>query len=123
MKVRFWGVRGYVPTPNAAMLRYGGNTCCTAVTGDHGELVILDTGTGFCLLGDELMQGEFGRGRGSLTLLISHTYWDHILGLPFPGVVHIPGNRLDIYGPESTRGSLQMVIEFKPIEERNTHKR
>ncbi|WP_298819212.1 MBL fold metallo-hydrolase [Chloroflexus sp.] len=111
MKVRFWGVRGYVPTPNAAMLRYGGNTCCTAVTGDHGELVILDTGTGFCLLGDELMQGEFGRGRGSLTLLISHTYWDHILGLPFPGVVHIPGNRLDIYGPESTRGSLQMVYD------------
>lgn len=111
MKVRFWGVRGYVPTPDAAMLRYGGNTCCTAVTGDQGELIVLDTGTGFCILGDELMQGEFGRGRGTLTLLISHTYWDHILGLPFPGVVHIPGNRLDIYGPDSTRGSLQMVYD------------
>lgn len=111
MKVRFWGVRGYVPTPHAAMLRYGGNTCCTVVTGEHGELVVLDTGTGFCMLGDELMQGEFGRGRGTLTLLISHTYWDHILGLPFPGVVHIPGNRLDIYGPDSTRGSLQMVYD------------
>ncbi|MGB9739224.1 MAG: MBL fold metallo-hydrolase [Chloroflexus aggregans] len=111
MKVRFWGVRGFVPTPHEAMLRYGGNTCCTAVTGDCGELIVLDTGTGFCMLGDELMQGEFGRGRGTLTLLISHTYWDHILGLPFPGVVHIPGNRLDIYGPDSTRGSLQMVYD------------
>ena len=49
MKVRFWGVRGYVPTPNAAMLRYGGNTCCTSVTGEHGELIVLDTGTGFCM--------------------------------------------------------------------------
>ncbi len=111
MRVQFWGVRGYVPTPSAAMLRYGGNTCCTLVTGAHGELIVLDTGTGFCMLGDELMQSEFGRGRGTLTLLISHTYWDHILGLPFPGVVHIPGNRLDIYGPDSTRGSLQMVYD------------
>jgi len=111
MKVQFWGVRGYVPTPGAECLRYGGNTCCTAVHGASGELVVLDTGTGFCQLGDELMRGAFGQGHGELTLLISHTYWDHILGLPFPGIVHVPGNRLRIYGPDSARGSLEMVYD------------
>jgi phosphoribosyl 1,2-cyclic phosphodiesterase len=109
MRIAFWGVRGYVPTPGAAFLRYGGNTCCTAVYGAGGELVVLDSGTGFCQLGDMLMEGAFGRGQGELTLLISHTYWDHILGLPFPGLVHTPGNRLHIHGPDNTRGSLEMT--------------
>lgn len=109
MRIAFWGVRGYVPTPGAAYLRYGGNTSCTAVYGAGGELVVLDSGTGFCQLGDVLMEGAFGRGQGELTLLITHTYWDHILGLPFPGLVHTPGNRLHIHGPDNTRGSLEMT--------------
>ncbi|EFO79178.1 metal-dependent hydrolase [Oscillochloris trichoides DG-6] len=111
MKLQFWGVRGYVPTPGAEYLHYGGNTCCTALMGANGELVVIDTGTGFCQFGDALVGREFGRGGGEMTLLISHTYWDHILGLPFPALVHIPGNRLHIYGPDSTRGSLQMVYD------------
>jgi phosphoribosyl 1,2-cyclic phosphodiesterase len=111
MKLQFWGVRGYVPTPGADYLRYGGNTCCTLLCGENGELLVLDTGTGFCQLGDTLMQREFRQGRGELTLLISHTYWDHILGLPFPGIVHTPGNQLHIYGPDSTRGSLEMTYD------------
>lgn len=111
MKLQFWGVRGYVPTPGTDYLRYGGNTCCTLLCGAQGELVALDTGTGFCQLGDRLMEREFRQGRGELTLLITHTYWDHILGLPFPGVVHTPGNRLQIYGPDSTRGSLEMTYD------------
>lgn len=111
MKLQFWGVRGYVPTPGAAYLRYGGNTCCTALYGRGGELVVLDTGTGFCQLGDKLMEQSFSRGRGELTLLITHTYWDHILGLPFPGIVHVPGNQLHIYGPDSARGPLEMVYD------------
>jgi phosphoribosyl 1,2-cyclic phosphodiesterase len=111
MKLQFWGVRGYVPTPGAEYIRYGGNTCCTAIYGAGGELVVLDTGTGFCQLGDTLMNGPLGRGQGQVVLLISHPHWDHILGLPFPGVVHLPGNQLTIYGPDSTRGPLEMVYD------------
>lgn len=109
MRLQFWGVRGYVPTPGADYLRYGGNTCCMLLRGAGGELVVLDTGTGFCLLGEALAREELSAGRGELTLLITHTYWDHLLGLPFPSVVHIPGNRLDIYGPDNTRGSLELT--------------
>jgi ribonuclease BN (tRNA processing enzyme) len=111
MKLRFYGVRGYVPTPGAEYLRYGGNTCCTVIYGAGGELVVLDSGTGFCFFGDELLAGPHGRGDGELVLLITHTYWDHLLGLPFPGVVHLPGNRLHIYGPDSARGSLEIVYD------------
>lgn len=111
MKVQFWGVRGYVPTPGKDYLRYGGNTCCTTILGDHGETLVIDSGTGFCQLGDALMDGPFGRGKGEMVLLISHTHWDHILGLPFPPVVHLPGNKLTIYGPDSARGTLEMVYD------------
>lgn len=111
MRLQFWGVRGYVPTPGAEYMRYGGNTCCVLVCGAGGELLALDGGTGFCQLGDALMGREFRQGRGELTMLITHTYWDHILGLPFPGIVHTPGNRLQIYGPDSTRGSLEMTYD------------
>lgn len=111
MKAQFWGVRGYVPTPGAAFLRYGGNTCCVSVRGAGGELLALDSGTGFCQLGAALMDAGFRYGRGELTVLITHTYWDHFLGLPFPGMVHIPGNRLRIYGPDSARGSLEMIYD------------
>ncbi len=111
MRLEFWGVRGYVPTPGVDYLRYGGNTCCVEVIGADGELLVIDTGTGFCQLGDKLMDREFRLGTGKLTLLITHTYWDHLLGLPFPGVVHIPGNDLRIIGPDTTRGSLRMVYD------------
>ncbi len=109
MKVRFWGVRGAIATPGTDYLRYGGNTCCTAITGAQGELVVIDAGTGFCQLGDALVHGPFGQGQGEMVLLISHTHWDHLLGLPFPGIIHQPGNRFIICGPDSARGSLETI--------------
>jgi len=111
MKLQFWGVRGYVPTPGADYLRYGGNTCCMLLSGERGELVALDSGTGFCQLGDELLRREFRFGQGELSLLITHTYWDHILGLPFPGLVHTPGNKLHIYGPDNIHGPLESTYD------------
>ncbi len=111
MDIQFWGVRGYVPTPSPEYLRYGGNTCCTSVTGSRGELIVIDAGTGFCQFGDALLEGPFGRGEGEMIALISQTHWDHILGLPFPAVVHVPGNHLTIYGPDSTRGSLGIIYD------------
>lgn len=111
MKVQFWGVRGAIPTPGRDYLRYGGNTCCIAVTGSGGEMVVIEAGTGFCQLGDALVDGPFGRGEGQMVLLLSNTYWDHILGFPFPGIIHRPGNRFDIYGPSTTSDSLEVVCD------------
>lgn len=79
--VRFWGVRGSIPSPLPAHMRYGGNTSCVEVRyGD--ELLILDAGSGICLLGQNLMERFGGTGIEG-TLFLSHAHWDHIQGLPF----------------------------------------
>src|SRR5208282_4161202 len=44
-RVKFWGVRGSIPTPGPATVRYGGNTSCVEVrSGD--DIIILDAGSG-----------------------------------------------------------------------------
>src|SRR5437016_971831 len=53
MLIKFWGVRGSTPTPQAENLRYGGNTSCVEVRlGDR--IYIFDCGTGFRVLGHAL---------------------------------------------------------------------
>ena len=77
--VTFWGTRGSIPTPGAHTVRYGGNTPCVAVeAGD--QLVILDAGTGIRALGAQLVERQQGAIRAEI--LLSHTHWDHIQGLP-----------------------------------------
>jgi phosphoribosyl 1,2-cyclic phosphodiesterase len=111
MRIRFWGVRGAIASPSPKTLRYGGNTACVAVESEAGDLIVLDAGSGFCPLGDELMQGDFGRGQGTMTVLLSHTHLDHILGFPFAVPVHIPGNRFTVYGPAASRKGLEELHE------------
>lgn len=50
-------------------------------------------------LGRSLRQSDFARGSGKAHLLLSHTHWDHIQGIPFftPPML-IPGNHFAIYG-------------------------
>jgi phosphoribosyl 1,2-cyclic phosphodiesterase len=111
MRIRFWGVRGAIASPSPKTLRYGGNTACVAVESEAGALIVLDAGSGFCPLGDELMHGPFGRGKGEMTLLLSHTHMDHLLGFPFATPVHIPGNRFTVYGPAASRKGLEELHE------------
>ena len=52
--VRFWGVRGTIPTPGSKTIRFGGNTPCIEVRcGDR--LIILDAGSGLRELGNSLI--------------------------------------------------------------------
>jgi len=111
MRVRFWGVRGSIASPGPKTLRYGGNTPCVAVESESGHLVVLDAGSGFCPLGDALMEGAFGKGQGKMTLLLSHTHMDHLIGFPFAIPVHIPGNQFTIYGPAASREGLEELHE------------
>jgi phosphoribosyl 1,2-cyclic phosphodiesterase len=97
MRIRFWGVRGSYPVPGPATNRYGGNTVCVQVTPGNGSTLILDAGTGIRRLGKEMMSGPFGRGEGICHLLISHTHWDHIQGLPFFAPLYVAGNRIVLY--------------------------
>jgi phosphoribosyl 1,2-cyclic phosphodiesterase len=81
MLVRFWGVRGSTPTPQAENLRYGGNTSCVEVR-INGHIYVFDCGTGFRNLGKHL-QREFADRPISAHVFLSHFHWDHIQGIPF----------------------------------------
>ena len=118
-RLRFWGVRGSIPTPGPATAYYGGNTSCLELRA-HGEIIILDAGTGIRPLGVELAS-EFQGQALNLTLLISHTHWDHIQGFPFFAPAYNPRNRLKILGFEGASDGLkatlssQMESPFFPV--------
>ena len=117
--LKFWGVRGSIPTPGPGTVRYGGNTSCIEVRAD-GEIIILDGGTGLRLLGKQL-NSEFAERPLELTLLLTHTHWDHIQGLPFFLPVYQTQNHLRIVGYEGAKHGLgsvltgQMESPFFPI--------
>lgn len=104
----FWGVRGSIPSPGPDTVRYGGNTTCLELRADD-EIIILDAGTGLRPLGRKLMK-EFNSQPLSLTLLLTHTHWDHIQGLPFFQPIYQPQCRLRILGYEGARKSLVNVL-------------
>ena len=69
---------------------------------------MLDCGTGARPLGAALMAQA--RGPLSVTILLSHTHWDHIQGFPFFVPLFVPGNRITVCGPEGSARSLREVL-------------
>jgi ribonuclease BN (tRNA processing enzyme)/CheY-like chemotaxis protein len=118
MHVRFLGTRGSIATPGPHTLRYGGNTSCVEVRSNAGTLIVLDMGTGAAVLGRELV-ARGGPLRGHI--LISHTHWDHIQGIPFFAPFFMPGCEWDIYAPrgfgQTLRDTLagQMQYSYFPV--------
>jgi phosphoribosyl 1,2-cyclic phosphodiesterase len=110
MRIRFWGVRGSFPVPGPHTNRYGGNTSCVEVRPRGGQNIIIDAGTGIRRLGKEMMSSAFGDGRGMAHLLISHTHWDHIQGLPFFAPLYQSGNKLYVYARQRDDTHLRAVF-------------
>jgi phosphoribosyl 1,2-cyclic phosphodiesterase len=111
--IRFWGVRGSIPSPGPDTAFYGGNTSCVELSVD-GQLIILDAGSGIRTLGMSLM----GRAAASkqpleMSLLISHTHWDHIQGLPFFVPAYVPTNKLHVLGYSAVRHHLAEVLAMQ----------
>lgn len=121
MKLKFWGVRGSIPSPGEKTRRYGGNTTCIEIRTDDNELIILDGGTGIFPLAQTLLKEL------PLTAHIfnTHSHWDHIQGLPFFIPIFIKGNTIKLYGaydPVSGSGperivNVQMQYSYFPVRE------
>ena len=121
MKVRFWGVRGSIASPGPKTVRYGGNTTCIEIRTDNNELIILDAGTGIFPLSQTLL----AELPVTANVLITHSHWDHIQGLPFFIPNFIPGNTLRLHGgfdPVSGKGieqvmAVQLQYSYFPVRE------
>ena len=117
LKVTFWGTRGSIPTPGPGTARYGGNTPSIEVRGNASQgdaVAILDAGTGIRALGRKLL----AKGTPiTVDLLMSHTHWDHIQGLPFFGPVFETGNTIRIWGARQSGRDLEGILrdQMSPV--------
>lgn len=109
MKIRFWGVRGSMPTPWTEAMGVGGNTSCVQLLTDQPELVILDAGTGIAFLSKFLIEQQHHRSL-RIHLFLTHTHWDHIQGIPFFRLLNYPDNHITIYGANKPDKSFEDVI-------------
>ena len=118
-RLKLWGVRGSIPVPGPATVRYGGNTTCVEVRAD-GELIVLDAGSGIRGLGLAL-ETEFGSRPINLSLLITHVHWDHIQGFPFFVPSYNDKNNIRILGYDGADFGMreilkgQMATPFFPV--------
>jgi phosphoribosyl 1,2-cyclic phosphodiesterase len=97
LTVKFWGVRGSCASAGHDTAEVGGNTSCVEVRAGHTRMA-LDAGTGLRALGAAISSPV------EIHLLLSHFHWDHIQGFPFFTPAYLPGNRIEIYGPERASG-------------------
>jgi phosphoribosyl 1,2-cyclic phosphodiesterase len=119
MKIRFWGVRGSIPTSDTKTMRYGGDTTCIEIQAEN-QLIILDAGSGIRQLGRYLIAKAHHQ---PITghIFITHTHWDHIQGFPFFYPAFVKKNTFIIYGPHYNQKTLegiftgQMKSEYFPI--------
>ncbi len=122
MLVRFWGVRGSTPTPDADKLKVGGNTACVEVEINEKIRIILDLGTGLRHLGTKILSEIKSGLRRQNILILSHTHWDHLQGFPFFAPIFQPHFDIPLFGPAKANRSLesmfagQMEYDYWPVK-------
>jgi phosphoribosyl 1,2-cyclic phosphodiesterase len=111
-EVRFWGVRGSIPSPGPRTQRYGGNTPCVEMRCGE-ELLIFDLGTGVRELGEALLAtGQPVRG----SIFLSHYHYDHLQGLPFFTPIFIPRNSFTVFGAPRDGMSVKEVLAGQMVQ-------
>ncbi|HEY9642586.1 MAG TPA: MBL fold metallo-hydrolase [Coleofasciculaceae cyanobacterium] len=98
--VKFWGVRGSIPTSGIETARFGGNTPCVEMQ-VGGKRLVFDGGTGLRVLGKHLLCEMPVQAH----IFFTHTHWDRIQGFPFFAPAFIEGNQFDVYGAIGANGA------------------
>jgi phosphoribosyl 1,2-cyclic phosphodiesterase len=80
MNVKVWGCRGSLPTPGATTLRYGGESTSIEIRSRSGQCIAVDAGSGIRKMGLAVVNDP---NVSHISLLVTHTHWDHLMGFPF----------------------------------------
>jgi phosphoribosyl 1,2-cyclic phosphodiesterase len=118
VRIRFWGTRGSIAAPGPSTVRYGGNTSCVELRSDSGTLVVFDCGTGARELGRALVAEAAQNGASpNGVILLGHTHWDHIQGLPFFTPAFQSRNHFRLWGAPTLLRSLEVVLrqQMSPV--------
>jgi phosphoribosyl 1,2-cyclic phosphodiesterase len=118
LAIKFWGVRGSIPTPCQENVGFGGNTACIEIR-HAGQTIVIDGGTGVRNLGIYL-EKSFLSTEVQLHLLLTHFHWDHVQGLPFFAPLYHPASEVTFYSgrpAEELSGILegQMSAPYFPV--------
>ncbi len=92
LTIRFWGVRGSIPSPGPSTVRYGGNTPCVSIHFPGDSTLVLDSGSGIRELGKYL-----SRRQGEIFIILSHPHWDHIHGFPFFHPIYQKARKINLF--------------------------
>ena len=106
MKVRCWGARGSIAVSGPEYNRYGGDTPCLEVRSADGHVLVVDAGTGIRRLGNLLVREGITR----LTMLFTHSHWDHIVGFPFFKPLYDPLAHILLGGCPAFQGEMTKVL-------------
>ena len=108
-RLKFWGVRGSIPTPGPDA---PSSTAATPPASKSAPMArsSFSTPARACACWGSSWSPNSTTQPLDLTLLLTHTHWDHIQGLPFFLPVYKPQNHLRILGYEGARHGLEVVL-------------
>jgi len=106
MIIRCWGARGSIPVSGPQYAKYGGDTPCIEIRTGNDEVIVVDAGTGVRRLGSRLVR----ENRKRMSMIFTHSHWDHIIGFPFFKPVHSGDSHIDVYGCPRAMGNIGKLL-------------
>ncbi|MFC1521996.1 MBL fold metallo-hydrolase, partial [Elusimicrobiota bacterium] len=107
MKLKVWGARGSISVSGRQYLKYGGDTTCLELETKNKDVIILDAGTGIRALGNKLLK----ENRKSFHILLTHSHWDHVLGIPFFKPLYRKDCRIYFHGCTFAQASIKTILK------------
>ncbi len=95
----------------------GGNSPCLEVRNARGDVIVLDTGTGLRELEKRIRKTR--ENIREFHIFLSHFHYDHLLGLPYFGMLYNPRVKVTFYSPYPAMERILrkfMSVPYHPVD-------